>query len=119
MIDSKLIELRDSDTFIPMIATLCRSDDEQEKWLFGRAGYGPRSGLVLFARLDGAGAANFDPDVWPRPSRTYKVAHEWVTDHWDEIESGDVVDVGYILGLRETRKVSERLGEDAPPYPPY
>lgn len=34
-------------------------------------------------------------------------AHNWITQHWDEIESGDVVDVQYILNETTAPKTPE------------
>ncbi len=34
--------------------------------------------------------------------------HTWLIDHFDEIESGAVVDVEFILGEKPAPKVSER-----------
>ena len=37
------------------------------------------------------------------------IAHNYVLDHFDELEDGDVVDVEFILGETEVKKTSERL----------
>ena len=39
--------------------------------------------------------------------RTYHVAHLYVQQHWDEITSGDVVDVEFVLGETDAPKESE------------
>jgi hypothetical protein len=106
--DAKAIELRDVGTFIPMLAVRMRSDDEKEHYLIRRAGYALEDNLVLLTRLDGD-LALYDPMRWPAGCRTYRVAHEWIREHWDEITSGDVVDVSFILGLSDAPKLSERL----------
>ena len=41
-----------------------------------------------------------------------RTAHEWLREHFDEIEDGGVVDVEFILGERAEPKRSER--EEAP-----
>ena len=38
-------------------------------------------------------------------------AHRHIQYSWDELESGDVVDVEYILGESKFKKVSERIAE--------
>ncbi len=74
-----------------------------------RAGYGPQNRLILFGRLDADGPFHYSSNEWQRPVRTYHVAHKWLEEHWDEVQTGDVIDVEHILGGRLTKKVSERF----------
>ena len=39
------------------------------------------------------------------------VAHQYIYQNWDRIETGDVIDVEHILELTESVKLSERLTE--------
>lgn len=109
MIHTKLFEIRDKATFIPAIGTLCRLEDSasaQENYLMARAGYG-NDGCILFTRLDG-GHAHYDVyGGWN--SRTMQVAHDYITTHWDELESGAVIDVEFILGETTRPKASEAI----------
>lgn len=102
MIETKLFELRDVGTFIPIIAMLMESGDEREAWLLRRAGYSRLSNLVLLTRLDG-GAAHYDPYDWS--GRTYPAAHEYITANWTHLESGELIDVRVALG--ETKEPCE------------
>jgi hypothetical protein len=104
---AKLFEVRDRATFLPVIATSMTSPaNEAEFYLLRRAGYGVQP-LILLTRLDADGRpANYDPYAWG--DRTMRVAHQHIQDHWLTLESGDVVDVEYILGERDAPKVSER-----------
>lgn len=110
---TKTVEVRDRATFIPMLAIKLRPDCEADRYLLSRAGFGStldrQSEYVMLVGLDGGkdGAA-CDPYDWPGGARTRTVAHDWIIKHFDEIESGAVVDVEYILGERDTPKVSER-----------
>lgn len=129
---TKLFEIRDRATFIPVIATrlLVRTrahwhgvdpqrdsqfnvDDESEQYLLRRAGYGEqitdRSELpyIFVARLAGGAPATYDPYDWA--NRTMTTAHQHMIDHWDDLVSGQVIDVEHILGETEQPKVSERL----------
>lgn len=65
-----------------------------------REGYpGDGQGIVLMRLSDQK--ATSDPYAWPdvnHDSRTMPVAHNWIIDHWTEIQSGQVVDVRVILG---------------------
>jgi len=114
----KLLEIRDSGTFIPVLAVKVEAADEAERYLLESAGYvlSPDRGepYILLAPIDpGAGACagkiNYDPDEW-YPSRTLQVAHEHIIRHWDELETGAVVDVEYLLGKRAEPKKPQRLG---------
>lgn len=105
---AKLFEIRDKGTFVPVVCVLMESDDPQEKFLLGRAGYGRGYNLVWLAGLAGhPERATYNPFEWG--DRTRAVAHQYITDHWATLVSGAVVDVEYILGERETPKQSERV----------
>jgi len=104
---TKLFEVRDRATFLPVIATSMTSPaSEAEFYLLRRAGYGVQP-LILLTRLEGDNTpACYDPYAWG--DRTMRTAHLYIQDHWNVLESGDVVDVEFILGERPAPKVSER-----------
>jgi hypothetical protein len=108
---TKLLELRDEGTFIPIIATLmARPDNEQEEYLLRRAGYaiGPTDHwLVLLDRLDGGASDYRTHSQHGGGQRTFPTAHLYIQQHWDELTSGQVIDVEYILGESEKPKESE------------
>lgn len=113
----KLLEVRDRGTFIPVIAILMQSNANQsepynaELYLLSRAGYGSHnaSPCVLVSKLDG-GEACYDPYGWKCGiARTMPEAHNFITNNWSEIKTGDVIDVEFILGESTTKKVSERI----------
>lgn len=108
----KLLEVRDSMTFIPMLAIKPIPRSEEERYLLARAGYGSdpkiQSAFVFLCRLDG-GPMNYDAYAWGHLSRTCGTVHDWLGDHWAEVKSGDVLDVEYILGETSVPKVSERV----------
>lgn len=112
MLVTKLFEVRDKSTFIPVIATRMRSFNsaDAETYLLARAGYGPdnKSGCVLLAKLEG-GEAHYTHHDWGSGSRTIPAAHCWIAAQWDELKSGDVIDVEHILEETPKPKVSERL----------
>lgn len=132
MIESKLFEIRDSGTFIPVIASLmrglnafgtqmngdvleikvCDGGTPEERYLLRRAGYSESSKpLVLLCRLDACGqqgAASYDPYSWGM-ARTMGTAQEYICQHWGELESGEVIDVECILGETSSKKQSERV----------
>ena len=104
---AKALELRDEGTFIPLLAVDINPENEYQRWLMRRVGY-PCNGEpnVIITRLEGTGSASNDPYSWG--GRTFPAAHNWIIEHWDELEDGDVVDVSFILGETKTPKISER-----------
>lgn len=110
----KLFELRDAGTFIPVIAIKPDSRSEVEFWLLERAGYGDtqehQRDYVLFGRLDGTSMLVYDPFEWGG-SRTMHVAHQYAIDRWNDLVSGEVIDVEFILGLKAEPKESEQVTE--------
>jgi hypothetical protein len=109
---TKILELRDRNTFIPVIAVGMSAGSEAQRYLLRRAGYvsdpGSQPPVVLLVRAQG-GPSRYDCYDWD--DRTFRVAHEYVEKHFPFLNDGDVVDVEYILGETQTPKVSER--EDA------
>lgn len=100
----KLLELRDRATFIPAIAISMVSVHPREHYLLRRAGYGPGNNLVLLTRLEG-GESHYDPYDWRlEPWRT---AHFWLEEHWDEVETGAVIDAEFLRGESAKPKESE------------
>lgn len=114
---TKLFEIRDRATFIPAIAIKTEPAGEAERYLLGRAGYGTKvehqAAHVLLARLVGNTQMLSDLDDWG--GRTMPIAHEYIKAHFDELETGAVVDVQYILGERDRPKESEAVGEGPDP----
>lgn len=110
MADVKIIEVRDRATFIPMLALRLDPVNESERFLAAMAGYGTtaedQKKYILMTPLACGDRCEYDPYAWG--GRTKLTAHEWLLQHWDEIKTGDVVDVEYILGEVAKPKVSER-----------
>ncbi len=111
---TKTIEIRDAMTFIPALAIkmVPTPGNDADFFLLGRAGFvsefiGVRIMLIWIARA----RAEWYPNAWN--SRTLLVAHQYVEDHFDELESGAVVDVEYILKWTAKPKESERIEEAA------
>ena len=100
---NKLIEIRDVSTFIPALAIRVSGEDG---YLMRRAGFGaPMVYLVALATQRCA----YEPYGWGSKARTFSVAHQYIESHWDDLSTGDVVDVEYILGETTTPKQSERV----------
>ena len=113
MIITKILEVRDEATFIPVLAVDINPDNDEQRYLMRRVGYpcdGKPNILLTELTADGSPAWN-DPYAWG--GRTFPVAHNYIIEHWDELKDGDVVDVSFILKETDKPKVSERY-EDLP-----
>jgi hypothetical protein len=132
---SKIIEIRDSATFIPALAVRLGSPNEAERYLLARSGFGRtmehQCNYIVLCKINGGEpcAAHIDPFAWGQNPRTMFVAHMYLLnrhqeferdkywcpssraadkhDGFDALPQGAVVDVEYILGMRETAKMSE------------
>lgn len=97
--DVKLLEVRDEGTYLPCIAIRCDPANEAERYMLARAGYGrtarQQRGFVLFAP-ESDPKLRYNPYEWG--DRTRETAHAWIANNWDDIATGDVVDVRVILG---------------------
>jgi hypothetical protein len=114
MLETKMFEIRDRATFFVAYATRAvptspRTDadiHEKERYLLQRDGFSSDIGpLVILYRSNQE--AHYDPHYWG--DRTYNTAHQYITDNWHMLESGDVIDVEFILGEKPTAKLSERI----------
>jgi hypothetical protein len=109
-VEVKCLEIRDRNTFIPVICIRPVPTNEEQRYLLRRDGYSGDENEMCIIMIDAQcrGAA-YDPYNWPRDTRTKPHAHRWIAAHWHELFDGDVIDVEYILEERSTKKISERL----------
>ena len=104
---TRTLEIRDRMTFIPCLAIKMTPENDAERFLLRKDGYGTEFPLVLFGRLSG-GVFTYEPHEWG--DRTMQTAHQYITEHFDTLKDGDVVDVEFILGETKEPKTSERFG---------
>ena len=111
--ETKLFEIRDRATMIVVMATRMSVDDPSEEWLLERAGFGSATSCRHFIVMsdglppgDGIEMIYF-PATWR--DRTHKIAHQWMVEKWEELPTGSVIDVEFILGETKTPKLSERV----------
>lgn len=126
---TKLFELRDAGTFIPMLAVKLlvhdhdsrniaeRNADEHEEFLLRRAGYCRDEILdhgedlepyILLINLI-SNEATYDPFKWSN-HHTYTPAHLYIRSNWELLVSGQVIDVEFLRGERTEPKKSEMGG---------
>ena len=108
--ETKLFEVRDRGTMIPAIGTKMTATDPRGIALLRRAGYDPfamhGSALILFTDAQGGRIAHYDEFEFGS-ARTMSVALQFIRRNWSKLESGDVVDVEFILGETATKKEPE------------
>lgn len=106
----KLFELRDKSTFVPVMAIKLSSRNEAERYLLSRSGYGKsnfdQQRYVLMAGLQDD-KITYDQHNWGL-NRTRQVAHDYIISNFDSLESGQVIDVQFILKETDKPKKSER-----------
>lgn len=106
--ETKLFEVRDRGTFIPVICTCLRPSNEADRYILGRTGFGlepnVQASYVLYASLE-EDKIHYDPVYWD--NRTRQCSHDYIRDHWDDLKSGEVIDVEFILGETDEKKESE------------
>lgn len=109
IMEVKLFEVRDKGTFVVCLGVELKKSKEltpKEDYLIGRAGYSEHP-LILFGSIVGGMVNEFNYDPYDWKQRTYKYAHHYVQDNWDDLKSGDLVDVEFILGETKAPKKSE------------
>lgn len=113
----KFIEIRDSMTFVPAVSFRVINDDDtmklsrQESYLLERAGFPfceestKYEGRIVLWPMS-RDRVEVDSAKWK--DRTFATIHRHLEEHWDDVVSGQVLDVEFILG--ETTKPKESEG---------
>lgn len=106
---TKMLEIRDRGTTIAAMGILMMPNDATEARFMRHCGFPADGSSVILMSLYDQAATN-DPYSWAdlgKGSRTFQIAHDYILNHWSEIESGDVVDVQYILNETTAPKTAE------------
>ena len=107
---TKVFELRDRMTFIPVIAIHLKPEDGRELYLLSQVGFGTTpercAEHILFGRLEG-GPLRYDEFEWG--DRTFATAHSYIKANWDAMKNGEVIDVEFLLGETHEAKTSQFL----------
>lgn len=92
---TKLLEVRDHTTRIPVLAMAIGPDSEAAAALLRRCGLTDSKGVVILNLKDQTAQKDFCG--W-KNSPTMATAHAYIDGRFDKLSDGDVVDVEYILG---------------------
>jgi hypothetical protein len=100
--ETKTFEIRDRATFIPCLAIkMVSQGNMRDRYLLRRAGYEDRDGgrpLIFLINLND-NTGRYSPLDWN--NRTMLEAHRFIETHFDDLPTGDVVDVESLLPTRE------------------
>lgn len=100
---TKLFEVRDRETFLPVFSILMEPTNEGNAYLLRRAGYRAGENIIM------TGLCGDYANIYEENYRTMPEAHKYIKTHFNEMKDGDVICVETILGERETPKTSERF----------
>ena len=102
----KLLEIRDRATCIPMLCVDATPASNIERRFLRYCGYPCDEPSIIMTSLHAnGGKTSSDPYFWK--DRTYSTAHHYITNNWEYIKSGDVIDIEYILDETTTPKRAE------------
>jgi hypothetical protein len=109
----KVLEVRDALTFIPVIAICVAGKDDFERYLVAKAGYGltfdEQKEFVLMSPLVGgfSNRIEYDHHKW-EDQRTLGNAHKYIREKFWGLQTGEVIDIEFILGEKSEPKKSQR-----------
>lgn len=109
---AKTFEVRDSGTFLPVLAVCMVTDNESDRYLVARSGfastYREQAKYVVLWRMSSGGTASADAFDFGT-TRTMRVAAKYIQENFHELPTGSVVCVETLLGERAEPKKSERF----------
>lgn len=105
--ETKLFELRDEGTFIPLLCIKPGSPTvhEFESKMAWRYGYKDSRAIIVLHMSVPTRGCNVDPYEWG--DRTFQTAHLHIEKNWDKLRTGDLIDVRVLLGETDTPCESE------------
>ncbi len=113
----KTFEIRDEGTHMPALAIKPDAEHDRDRYCFARGGYGTsyagQREYVILHRLSDR-ETQYDPHGW-QSSRTMLTVHQHIIDEWHNLESGQVLDVRFILGETDKPCESENAGREQQP----
>jgi|WetSurMetagenome_2_1015567.scaffolds.fasta_scaffold437084_2 hypothetical protein len=112
--ETKLFEMRAAATNIPVLAVRLNPTNAKDTWLLGRAGYGmhgySQAKYIMVMKLEG------EPDAstqeYSHESHAMQVTQKYLNEHFDDLESGAVIDTQFIEGKTFTPVESDMFRMD-------
>lgn len=109
-VETKIFEIRDEGTHCTALCVrLDPTVPSIETPHIRHAGWRTQPGIVVVSIRGGVQEAHHDAFDWCN-IRTWRTAHQWIEESWDELASGSVIDVRVILGESAQTCASEVLG---------
>lgn len=104
--EMKFFEIRDRGTCMPAmgIKMTFERKNPNEAFLLSSAGYGLGHPLIMLVFIE-INICNYNPFAWG--DRTKQAAHRYIEENFDDLESGQVVDVRFILGETKSPERSD------------
>src|SRR5690242_6663563 len=108
--ETKLFEVRDAYTCIPVVAVKLDAKSEAERFLLARSGFGvaleDQRKYVLVASLSQL-QYKYSWASWS--SGTMRAAHKYIQERFEKLPSGWVIDVRYLKQETESPCLSEAI----------
>lgn len=107
---TKILEIRDRMTFIPVLATKMEGEGPSDpaSYYLRNSGFPHGKDRVVLVYKLSTGEGQICPNEWGSGSRTMCQAHIYIRDEFDRLNDGDVIDVEFILHETSEKKISER-----------
>lgn len=109
---SKVFELRAEATFMVIMATKISAENEAERFLLSRSGFGRSNDdfkkYILLQPING-GEGFCTTDAMKHGIKELTIAHQFISQYFDNLVNGAVIDIDFIEGRTENPKKSERL----------
>ena len=102
---TKIFEVRDRATMIPVMAVKLVSEDSHVEKLIRRSGFMEDGIDILVTKLTDE-KIHYSSMIWGG-SRTMVTAHNYITANFDDLKDGQVIDVEFLLGETAEPKESE------------
>ncbi len=110
-LETRLIEVRDRMTFIPVLAVRLANDGTETTYLLRRAGFIDESGSgvpIILTHLSRM-ITHSEAYEWGGATRTMFTAHAELVQNWDKYPNGSVLDVRVVQGETDEPATSERF----------
>lgn len=103
--ETKVFEVRDRLTFIPIMAIRLNQEDPQERYLVRQSGW---TAEFIFARINNM---HFTMGIEWQKDRTLGTVTRHIRENWNNLISGEVIDVEFVLGEVSKPKRAQRLDD--------